>query len=52
MKHVAHKPNTDSPQKPWTKPGYRALDFRLRDVRLEVVGTPDDGLDVGLKMRS
>jgi len=33
----------------WTKPEFGKLDFRLRDVRFECEGTPDDGLNVGLR---
>lgn len=33
----------------WTKPEFAKLDFRLRDVRFECEGTPDDLLDVGLR---
>jgi len=33
----------------WVKPVLVQLDFRLRDVRFECEGTPDDGLGVGLR---
>jgi len=33
----------------WTRPEFGKLDFRLRDVRFECEGAPDDGLEIGLR---